>query len=41
MDIVTIDRLNRANLAVTGECNKMGFYDEPVPAVTVYLVPIG
>ena len=41
MDFVTKRRLDRANLAVTGELNAMGFYDNAVQSVDVYLVPFG
>jgi len=41
MDFVTLSRLNRANRTVIGELDAMGFYDDAVQTVDVYLVPFG
>lgn len=41
MGIVTYSRLEKANLAVTNELWKLGFYDEYMQRVDVYLVAAG
>jgi hypothetical protein len=41
MDIVTQRRLDSANLAVTRELACLGFYDDAVASVDVYLVAFG
>lgn len=41
MDIVTKNRLDTANYAVTQELQKLGFYDAPMQEVQTYLVTFG
>jgi hypothetical protein len=41
MNIITLKRLDRAVLQVQTELDDLGFYDEPVQAVDVYLVFLG
>jgi len=41
MNIITLKRLDRAVLQVQSELFDLGFYDEPVQAVDVYLVFLG
>jgi len=41
MDIVTLTRLNKALFRVQTELEKLGFYDEKLEAIDVYLVTFG
>jgi hypothetical protein len=41
MHIVTLDRLDSANLEVTAELHRFGLYDEPMQEVDTFLVTAG
>ena len=41
MNFITKERLDRATLSITGELDDMGFYDDAVQDVDVFLVPFG